>query len=190
MGSTRSQPAPQRGDAVAGQAAVGLDLGLARAPRADAADAAPGAEALEVGPQPAHAGEVVLELGELDLELALGAVRVAGEDVEDHRRAVDHRDAERLLEVALLAGRELVVAGDDVRVRSLDGGLELVELARAEVGVRVRQLAVLDQRRPPSRRRRCAGARAAPTARRLMTARRAHYRLHKARWRARSMIGV
>ena len=47
-------------------------------------------------------------------------VRVAGEDVEDHRRAVDDRHAERLLEVALLARAELVVAGDHVRVRCRD----------------------------------------------------------------------
>ena len=105
------QPAPQRGDAVAREAAVGLDLRLARSARADAA-----AETLEVRPQAAHAREVVLELRELDLELALGAVRVAGEDVEDHRRAVDDRQAELGLEVALLARRELVVAGDDVGV--------------------------------------------------------------------------
>ena len=69
-----------------------------------------------MGPQPAHAREVVLELGELDLELALGRVGVVGEDVEDDRRAVDHRHAERLLEVALLARRQLVVAGDQVGV--------------------------------------------------------------------------
>ena len=139
----------QRRDAVAGQAAVGLDLGLARAPGADAA-----AEALEVGPQAAHAGEVVLQLGELDLQLALGAVGVGGEDVEDHGRAVDHRDAERLLEVALLARRELVVAGDDVGVRALDLVLELLELAGPEVGVRMRLLAVLDHLARRSRRRR------------------------------------
>ena len=53
--------------------------------------------------RPAHAGHVVLELRELDLQLALGRVRVAGEDVEDHRGAVEHRHVERLLEVALLA---------------------------------------------------------------------------------------
>ena len=60
-------------------------------------------------PQPAHAREVVLELGQLDLELALGRVGVVGEDVEDDRGAVDHRHVERLLEVALLARAELVV---------------------------------------------------------------------------------
>ena len=133
------QAAAQRRDAVARQAAIGLDLRLARVRGADAA-----AEALEVGPQPAHAREVVLELGQLDLQLALGAVRVAGEDVEDHRRAVDDRQAERLLEVALLARRQLVVAGDHVGVAHRGERLQLVDLARAQVGVRVRLLAVLD----------------------------------------------
>ena len=104
-----------------------------------------GAEALEVRPQAPHPREVVLELRQLDLELALGGVRVGGEDVEDDRRAVDHRDAERRLEVALLARRELVVAGDEVGVRARDLGLQLLELAGAEVGVRMRMVAALDQ---------------------------------------------
>src|SRR5919107_3943938 len=72
------EPAAQRGNAVAREAAVGLDLGLTGATCADAAVHASGAEALEVGPQPPHAGEVVLELGELDLELALGGAGVVG----------------------------------------------------------------------------------------------------------------
>src|SRR5436309_1551776 len=55
----------------AGEATVGLQLALPRAPRADTA-----AEALQVLPPPAHSRQVVLELRELDLELALGADRV------------------------------------------------------------------------------------------------------------------
>ena len=64
--------------------AVALELRLTRAARADAA-----AEPLEVLPHAAHARQVVLELRELDLELALGADGVLGEDVEDQLRAVD-----------------------------------------------------------------------------------------------------
>ena len=79
------EPALERRDPVAGEAPVGLDLRLARAAGADAA-----AEPLQVRPQAPHAREVVLELRELDLELALRRVRVRGEDVEDDRRAVDH----------------------------------------------------------------------------------------------------
>ena len=69
-----------------------------------------------MGPETPHPRQVVLELRELDLELALGGVRMVGEDVEDHRGAVDNGRAERLLEVALLSRRELVVDGDQVGV--------------------------------------------------------------------------
>jgi hypothetical protein len=98
-----------------------------------------------MGPQAPHPGEVVLELGQLDLQLSLGALRVVGEDVEDHRCAIDHRDAERGLEVALLPGGQLVVAGDEIG--ALGGGLplELAQLAPPEVAVRVGPLAPLDQ---------------------------------------------
>ncbi len=129
--------ASQRRDPVAGEPAIGLDLGLARSSRADAAVHAAGAEPLEVGPQASHAGEVVLELGQLDLELAGGAVGVVGEDVEDDRGPVDDRHAEGALEVALLPRGELVVAGDEVRAGALDLRLQLLELAAAEVAIGV-----------------------------------------------------
>ena len=70
---------------------------------------------------------------------------VVGEDVEDDRRAVDHRHADRLLEVALLARQQLVVAGDEVRVVVLDRLLQLGELALAEVAVGVGLRAALGQ---------------------------------------------
>ena len=149
---------PQRRDPVAGEAAVGLDLALARPPGAD-----PAAEPLEVGPEAPHPRQVVLELGQLDLQLALGRVGVVGEDVEDDRGAVDHRHAQGGLEIALLPGRKLVVAGDQVRVAGGDLLLHLGQLAAAEVAVGVGLGALLDAPRPPSRRRRCA---AAPSARR------------------------
>ena len=133
-----AEPAAQGGDPVAGEAAVGLDLALTRAPGAD-----PAAEPLEVGPEPPHAGEVVLELGELDLQLALGRVGVVGEDVEDHRGAVDHRHAQRRLEVALLARRQLVVAGDQVGVAGGDLLLHLSQLAATEIAIGIRRLPLL-----------------------------------------------
>lgn len=132
------EPAAQRRDPVAGEPAVGLDLALARAPGAD-----PAAEALEVGPEAPHAGHVVFELGQLDLQLALGGVGVVGEDVEDHRGAVDHRDAERRLQVALLARQQLVVAGDHVGVGGQDFGFQLFQATAAEVAVGIRLGALL-----------------------------------------------
>src|SRR5581483_6610258 len=68
------EAALEDGDAPAGETAVGLELGLARPTRSDTA-----AESLEVLPHAPHAREVVLELRELDLELALGAHGVLGE---------------------------------------------------------------------------------------------------------------
>ena len=137
--SRRVQAAMQVRDAVARQAAVGLDLRLAGAPGAD-----PATEPLEVGPQAPHPREVVLELGQLHLELALGAVGVVGEDVEDHGRPVDHRHAQTLLEVALLARNQLVVAHDEVRVRTGDLDLDLGELPAAEIAIGIRPGANLD----------------------------------------------
>ena len=153
-----AQPPPQGGDPVAGQAPVGLDLGLPRAPGADAAVHPAGAEALEVGPEAPHAGHVVFQLGELDLQLALGRVGVVGEDVEDHGGAIDHRHPQRRLEVALLARSELVVAGDEVGVAGGDLLLQLLQLARGRSSGRGRAWGAAGW--PPRRwrRRPCAAA--------------------------------
>ena len=108
-----AEAALQKRDACPCQPAVGLELGLARAPRPHSAP-----EPLEVLPHPAHAREVVLELRELDLELALGAARVLREDVEDQLRAIDDARLQRVLERALLRRAELVVDEEDLRRRA------------------------------------------------------------------------
>ena len=61
--------------------------------------------------------EVVLELRELDLELALGAARVLGKDVEDQLRPVDDAGVHGVLEVALLRRSQLVVHEKRLRAR-------------------------------------------------------------------------
>ena len=96
-------------------------------------------------PQAPHPRQVVLELRELHLKLSLGAVCVIGEDVEDHRGAVDDRDTQRGLEVALLPRDELVVAGDQVRVGARDLGPKLRELAASQIAIGVGGPARLDQ---------------------------------------------
>jgi hypothetical protein len=70
---------------------------------------------------------------------------MVGEDVEDHRGAIDDRHVERCLQVALLARRQLVVAGDDVRARALDLGPKIGQLAAPEVAIRVGLVTHLDQ---------------------------------------------
>src|SRR5207302_7070422 len=96
---------PDPEQAAADHPPVGLELGLARAPRPDAA-----AEALQVAPLPDEPGQQVRELGELHLELALARAGALGEDVQDEGRPVDDPEAERLREVALLDARQRVVA--------------------------------------------------------------------------------
>ena len=94
-------------------------------------------------PPGAAAGQPVAELGQLDLGLALLAVGVLGEDVEDHRGAVDRGAAQQLLEVELLGGGELVVEHDRVAVGGQRQLAQLLGLALAHVGGRVGRLAPL-----------------------------------------------
>ena len=97
---------------MADAAAVGLELRFAGAQRADAA--ALSRQRVARSDQPRHE---VLELRELDLELAFPRARAAREDVEDQLRAIDDLAVERLLEVAQLRRRQLVVEDDDVDAR-------------------------------------------------------------------------
>ena len=90
-----------------------------------------------------QARQLVLELGELDLEAALVGLGVQREDVEDQPAAVDDLDLEQLLERALLGGRQLVVGDQDVEAGLALGRGELLGLALADVPVRVDVAAVL-----------------------------------------------
>jgi len=89
----------QRLDPRADQAAVGFQLFLARAAHADAA-----ALALQVSPAAHQTGRQVLQLGQFDLQLALGTVRTAGEDIQDQADTVDHPAVQAAFQVALLRG--------------------------------------------------------------------------------------
>jgi succinyldiaminopimelate transaminase len=84
-------------------------------------------------PHAAHARQVVLELCELDLQLAFGADGVLREDVEDQLRAIDDARLERVFERPLLGGVELVVDEQDLRAGFAVAALQLLELAFTEV---------------------------------------------------------
>src|SRR5665811_913591 len=79
-----------------------------------------------------------------DRELALGAHRVLGEDVEDELGTVDHPYVERVLERALLNGRDLVVDDQHLGAGGGKGALELLQLALADEGTRVGARTVLN----------------------------------------------
>src|SRR5207247_1609222 len=104
-------------------------------------------QSLEVLPHASHPRQVVFELGEFHLELALGRHRVLGEDVQDQLSPVDDARLERVLESPLLRRVELVVHEQDLRAGTAEGMLELLELSLAHVRAPVRASALLDQLR-------------------------------------------
>jgi succinyl-diaminopimelate desuccinylase len=122
-----------------GEASVGLELALTRPSRPD-----PAAEPLQVLPHAAHARQVVLELRQLDLELAVGARRVLGEDVENELRPVDDARLQHVLERALLGRAQLVVDEQRLRLGVSEDLLELGQLSLADERSRVRMGPVLD----------------------------------------------
>jgi hypothetical protein len=102
----RLELAADLGHAVADPAAVELEGGVT--------GAAAGL-ALARGPALAQARRDVGEARQLDLQAGLAAAGVAVEDLDDHAGAVEDADAGRLLEVAGLTRRDLVVDDDDLR---------------------------------------------------------------------------
>src|SRR5690606_39861641 len=72
---------------------------------------------LEVGPASHQTCTHVLELGQLDLQLALMGARPLGKDVQNQTGAVQHSTGQRSLEVALLRSEERRV-GKEGRARA------------------------------------------------------------------------
>src|SRR5690606_3457508 len=103
---------PQFRHARVDASAVEFELRLTGTARAHAgacaADLPTGLPGHRLAP-PAQAREEVLELREFDLRLALAALRVLAEDVEDDGGAVDDLHLDLVLERAPLARRELGV---------------------------------------------------------------------------------
>ena len=94
------QPVLQLGEAIADLPPIELDRRVTRA--------AP-LLAFAAARRLAQPWRQVVEPRDLDLHPRLPAAGVAVKDVDDHRCAVEHRRAGRLLEVAQLAGRQLVI---------------------------------------------------------------------------------
>jgi len=135
-----TQSSFEHGDATPRQPTVGLELALAGSPSPH-----PATESFEVLPHTSHARQVVLELGQFDLELALGGDRVLGEDVENELGAIDDPRFQRVLETALLRRSELVVDDQHLGVRLCEGGYQLLQLALADVRSRIGVRPVLDE---------------------------------------------
>ena len=85
-------------DALADQAAIGFDLGLAGAAEKAKSAALP----LKMGPRSNQARALIFQVGELHLQRALGCAGPLAENLEDQPGAVDDLAAEGLFKIALL----------------------------------------------------------------------------------------
>jgi hypothetical protein len=120
-------------DAFLGLAAVGFELGFAFA--ADGSE--PTALTGKVGPEAGEAWEEVLELGELDLELAFAGAGALGEDLEDQGGPVEDLAAERFLQIPGLRTGEFVVEDHGVDAEFLAARGELRGLAGSDAAGRM-----------------------------------------------------
>ena len=88
---------------------------------------------LKVGPAPDKTSGEVLQLGQLDLQLALMAFGPQCKDVEDQRRPVHDPAIQLAFKISLLRGRDVVVEDDEIRAIHLSRKPDLVGLALAHV---------------------------------------------------------
>jgi len=96
----------------------------------------------------------VLQLRELDLQLAFVRARALREDVEDEARAIDDAALGELLEIALLNRRERAIDEDQVRIERLSLLGELLGLAGTYEITRIRPVDARRQRADDARARR------------------------------------
>ena len=98
-------------------------------------------------------GQQVLQLCEFDLRLPLPGPRAVRKNVENELCPIDDAQPQRLVEVAHLGGRELVIADDQVDALLVARGGQFLELAAPDERGRVGLRALLDhpQRRAAAR---------------------------------------
>lgn len=80
----------------------------------------------------------MLQLSQLDLELAFGTARTLAENLEDQLGAIQNPDLPGTLKVALLDRRDFVIEEHQVDAERLDGLANLLDLAPAQVQPRIR----------------------------------------------------
>src|SRR5690606_4056514 len=114
-------------DAHPQQTAAGFQLGFPRTTQADTT-----LLPSKVGPAADQTGTQMIELGQLDLQLALVGTGALGEDIQNQTGTVDHPALQFALQVTLLAGGQHVVEDDQVALPRLDQSTQLIHLAAAD----------------------------------------------------------
>jgi hypothetical protein len=120
-------------NANAEQTTVGFELGFARAAQADAA-----LLPLQVGPAANQSRRQMFELSQFDLQLALRTLRSLRKDIENQTGAVDDATLHQALQVTFLSGAQLVIENDQVGLVCGHLGRNLLDLALAGIGGRIR----------------------------------------------------
>src|SRR5262245_11609841 len=115
-------------DAFADDAAVSLDLGLARA--AEKAEAA--ALAFEMRPRPDQPALLVDEVSELDLQAPFPRPRSPAEDLENESGAIQHLRSPCRFEIALLHRGQRMIDDDEPGLFGAHQPSKLLDLAGAD----------------------------------------------------------
>jgi hypothetical protein len=119
-------------DAIADQAAVGFDLGLAGA----AHESESAALALQMGPRPHQPAALIIEMRQFDLQRTFLGLGAAAEDFQNQPGAVENLGVPRLLEIALLDRRQRAIHHHKFDVVARDQAGDLLDLAFAEIARR------------------------------------------------------
>jgi len=86
----------------------------------------------KVAPEPREAGQQVLELRQLDLQLAFAGAGALGKDIEDQRGTIEDFAIEHLLQITALRRREFVVENDSIDIGAVAEAGKFVGLAFAD----------------------------------------------------------
>ena len=142
----------EKGNAPADSATVDFQLRLAGAAHAERGLARRAAAGLacKMCPRSGEAGQTIFVLGQLDLDRAFCArsARRGGRRYRESTRSGSERldlFAQFAFDLALLAGRELLVEDHDVGSTLSDQGLEFIQLARADERSGIRRIQLLRQ---------------------------------------------
>src|SRR5262249_35637203 len=90
--------------------------------------------ALEVRPRAHQTALLIDEMRMLDLQRAFAGAGALAENLQNETGAVEHLRVPRLLEIALLHGRDRAVHDDQVDIERLGDAGNLIDLAFAEIG--------------------------------------------------------
>jgi len=120
-------------------APVGFKLGFARTARADSAAQSGHGRAVA-----SQTGQKIIQLRQLDLQLAFAGSRAPREDVENQLGPIENLHVQSFLQITLLRGSKLLIEHDHRRIVKVHLRLELVDFTGTDQGGRIGARAGLD----------------------------------------------